>query len=49
MLMTSLSVSTLLQKMVQFGEDTYDEESCREALPLRPRAVQADRSLDRVY
>ena len=24
--MTSLSVSTLLQKMVQFGDDTYGEE-----------------------
>jgi hypothetical protein len=30
--MISLSTSTLLQKMVQFGDDTYDEESAIEKL-----------------
>ena len=32
----ALRLNTLLQKMVQFGDDTYDEESRREALSLRP-------------
>jgi hypothetical protein len=32
MLMTLLSASTLLQKMVQFGDDTYDEERAVEKL-----------------
>ena len=30
--MTLLSVSTLLQKMVQFGDDTYGEERAVEKL-----------------
>jgi hypothetical protein len=30
--MTSLSVLTLQQKMVQFGDDTYDEERAVEKL-----------------
>jgi hypothetical protein len=30
--MTLLSVSTLLQKMVQFGDDTYNEERAVEKL-----------------
>ncbi|CAN6328677.1 unnamed protein product [Urochloa humidicola] len=32
MFMTSLSVSTLLQKLVQFGDDAYDEERAAEKL-----------------
>jgi hypothetical protein len=44
----ALRLNTLQQKMVQFGDDTYGEESHREALPVHPREVQADRSLDRV-
>ena len=31
-MMTSPSVSTLLQKVVQFGDDTYDEERAVEKL-----------------
>jgi hypothetical protein len=44
----ALRLNTLLRKMVQFGDDTYDEESYGEALPLRPQEVQADGSLNRV-
>jgi hypothetical protein len=44
----ALRLNTLQQKMVQFSDDTYGEESRREALPVYPREVQADRSLDRV-
>jgi hypothetical protein len=44
----ALRLNTLRQKMVQFGDDTYGEESRREALPVHPREVQEDHSLDRV-
>jgi hypothetical protein len=44
----ALRLNTLQQKMVQFSDDTYGEESRQEALLVYPREVQADRSLDRV-
>jgi hypothetical protein len=44
----ALRLNTLQQKMVQFGDDTYSEKTRREALPLHPQEVQADRSVDRV-
>jgi hypothetical protein len=42
----ALRLNTLQQKMVQFSDETYNEESRREALPVHPREVQADRSIE---
>jgi hypothetical protein len=42
----ALRLNTLHQKMVQFVNDTYGEESRQEALSVHPREVQSDRSIE---